>query len=129
MKCYYQRKNSGFLLPKPIYKKTRNTIACYDFYKDIVRGVQLQEQEAVPQNPERAAINKATAEYYVDAIDTALREYVREDLQEGIFEHVARGKPYVELEESLFYSASTLKLWTQIFVYGVATILGDNFRE
>ena len=125
MKSYYQRKNGGYLLPHEIYKKTWNTIECYDFYQRVLFSLEQGSKENL--DPEWASINKATAEYYIKTIDNALNEYIPADLRQEIFEHVVYGKTYRDISKKVHMSPSSLKRWTQIFIFGVAEHLGDNF--
>ncbi|MCB6993610.1 hypothetical protein LI177_08965 [bacterium 210820-DFI.6.37] len=125
MKNYYQRKRNGYFLPHEIYKKTWNTIECYAFYKRVL--IDQEWSSDVFLEPEWTAVNKATADYYIRNIDAALKEYIPEELRQGIFEHVVYGKTYQEISKEVHLSPSSLKQWTQIFVYGVAEHLGDDF--
>lgn len=125
MKSYYQRKNGGYLLPHEIYKKTWNTIECYDFYQRVLCSLDQRSEENL--DPEWTSLNKVTAGYYIDMIDSALNEYIPEELRQEILEHVVYGKTYREISKTVHMSPSSLKRWTQIFIFGVAEHLGDNF--
>ena len=57
----------------------------------------------------------------------ALTSHVREEYRLAIFNHIVEGREYKELEQEYGISISTMKRWTQRFVYGVATELGENY--
>ena len=124
MKDYYQYKKTGYKLPKPIYAKTVKTIQSYDFYQGVVNSVDNKSESKVTVDD---ANNKAVAEYYINIIDKALQEYVVKELREAIFSHVAREADYIYLSEIYNVSVSVMKRWTQRFIYGVATELGENY--
>lgn len=127
MKEYYQNKSHGYRLPYPIYKKMIKTIEAYEFYREIEKQGKSTEKSVM--NPEKAAANVASAGMYVAAIEQALTSYVREEYRPAIFNHIVEGREYKELEQEYGISISTMKRWTQRFVYGVATELGENYFE
>jgi hypothetical protein len=124
MKNYYQYKND-FCLPKPIYRKTVKTVQCYDFYKSIANTYSVNSTCGT----EKLTVNRMQAQHYVTAVDEALKNYVVEEYREAVFAHLLHRKKYADLEFEYGISTSTMKRWVQKFVYGVATYLGDNFRD
>lgn len=130
MKNYYQQKGMGFVLPQPIYRKTVNTIRAYNFYQSLSN--QIDEDGEINKSldkgkVERLAVNAAMADFFINAIHEALKAFVAEEYREAVLIHLADDVPYCELEEKYGISISTLKRWTQRFVYGVATELGENY--
>ena len=126
MKDYYQSTRSAYKLPKPIYAKIVKTIQSYDFYRCVVEAVNGLSEATVR---ELDSVNRATAEYYIENIDDALENCVNEEYRNAVFEHTAREVPYSDLEEIYGISISTMKRWTQRFVYGVAVNLGEDFPD
>lgn len=126
MKSYYQYKNNGYTLPKPIYAKMVKTVRAYEFYKGVVNSVDNKSEIDIT---EEDISSKALAENYIASIDRALKAYVISDLREPVFRHVAYSEDYIYLEEKYHRSRSVMKRWTQRFVYGVAIELGENFRK
>lgn len=109
MKAYYQSKKSTYRLPPPIYQKMVKTVEAYDFYKQLPPG-------SVPE-----------AGRVLQAVDHALAVWVQEEYRQAVFLHVAQREPYFRLEKDYGISVSTLKRWTQKFVYGVARELGEDY--
>jgi len=126
MKNYYQSQKSAYKLPKPIYAKIVKTIQSYDFYRCVIDTVDSRSETSVG---EIDAVNKATAAYYIENIDRALESCVHEEYRNAVFEHTAREVEYSLLEEQYGISVSTMKRWTQRFVYGVAVNLGEDFPD
>lgn len=125
MKNYYQQKKGGFRLEPVIYAKTVKQIGCYRFFKQMIEDY----DEASPQQrTETALMDKLVAEQYVRAIDQGLRRYVPEEYREAVFAHLADGAEYTDLEEQYYLSTSTMKRYVQVFVWGVAEELGENFK-
>ena len=130
MKNYYQIKGMGYVLPKPIYRKTVNTIRAYNFYRSLSN--QADEDGELNKSldrckVERVEVNAAMADFFINAIHEALRDYVVAEYREAVLVHLTEGRTYGDLEEKFGISVSTLKRWTQRFVYGVATVLGENY--
>ncbi len=125
MKSYYQYQN-GFRLPKSIYQKTVKTIQAYHYYKGIYNSLNHCSD---PKNPSKKATDKVTAENYIRVIEESLKEYVQEEYQEPVFLHLTDQIDYLTLEYQYGVSISTMKRWVQRFVYGVATNIGDNFKQ
>ena len=73
-------------------------------------------------------MDKVVAEQYLEAIDHGLERYVPAQYRDAVFAHLVDGREYSDLEEQYFVSASTLKRYVQVFVWGVAEELGENFR-
>lgn len=51
-----------------------------------------------------------------------------EDYRECVFEHVVNKVTYEILEEHYFFSISCMKRWVQVYIYGVAVELGEDFK-
>ena len=133
MKNYYQQKKGGWSLEPVIYAKTVKQIRCYRFFRRILEaedaGAASEGADAVSEGA-CAALNSAeiaAARQYVDAIDQALERYVPSEYREAVFAHMVDGAEYLDLEERFFVSASTMKRYAQVFVWGVATELGETF--
>lgn len=126
MKDYYQRKKTGYKLPKTVYAKTVKTIQTYDYYQDVINKVNNKSVNKITQ---KDIDNRNVAEYYINVIDHALITNVHKDYQKPIFDHLVRAAKYIELEELYHFTTSTMKRWTQRFVYGVAKELGEVIYE
>lgn len=140
MKNYYQQKKGGWSLEPVIYAKTVKQIRCYRFFRRILEaedaGAASEGADAASQFASAevegagAALNSAeiaAARQYVDAIEQALELYVPSEYREAVFAHMVDGAEYLDLEERFFVSASTMKRYAQVFVWGVATELGETF--
>lgn len=125
MKSYYQQKKNGFLLDDNIYAKTVREIQCYNTYKKIVRDINNKSPIDITEND---VINKSLAEKYIEIFDNTLVKWVDEDYRECVFNHVVNKIIYEELEEEYYLSISCIKRWVQVYVYGVAVELGEDFR-
>lgn len=124
MKNYYQQKKGGWTLEPVIYAKTVKQIRCYRFFQELVEN--LTEGSPTRQDESRMA-DKLVAQQYLTAIDRGLQRYVPAQYREAVFAHMVDGTEYTELEEKYFVSSSTLKRYAQVFVWGVAEELGENF--
>lgn len=125
MKNYYQQKKGGWTLEPVIYAKTVKQIRCYRFFRKIVEQYETTSPE---RRTESALMDKVVAEQYLNAIDQGLLRYVPEDYRAPVFAHMVDGAEYLDLEERYYLSASTMKRYVQVFVWGVAEELGENFR-
>lgn len=112
MKNYYQQKKGGWKLDPVIYAKTVAQIRCYRIY----RG--------------QAEVGLGSDAWkYVQIIDQALVDYVPEAYRMAVFSHVVDRATYNDLEEQHFISTSTMKRYTQVFIWGVAKGLGEVMPE
>ena len=125
MKNYYQQKKGGWRLEPVIYAKTVKQIGCYRFF---CRKIEEFEGCSPEKRTESALADKVVAEHYVRAIERGLKLYVPEEYRNAVFEHLVDGMEYIELEEKYYLSASTMKRYVQVFVWGVAEELGENLR-
>ena len=125
MKNYYQQKKGGWNLEPVIYAKTVKQIGCYRFFQQIVKDYESASPE---RRKESWVMDKVVAEQYLEAIDHGLERYVPAQYRDAVFAHLVDGREYSDLEEQYFVSASTLKRYVQVFVWGVAEELGENFR-
>ena len=122
MKDYYQKRKGSFTLPEKIYRKVRSEIAAYpEFVRTLENYSTLSELNIKEKN----TVDKVVAEHYVNNIKAAL-ESIPERFREPVFEHCALGVDYLELEDRYYMSASSLKKYVQMYVFGYATITGDN---
>ena len=111
-----------------IYAKTVKQIRCYRFFRRILdEGSETDGAEAAPAQGSFSQPDLATARRYVEAVDLGLKRYVPEVYRKAVFAHMVDGVEYTDLEETSFASASTLKRYAQVFVWGVAEELGENF--
>ena len=150
MKNYYQQKKGGWRLEPVIYAKTVKQIGCYRFFQNLIQSYDAESSaakdfnhdaassaakdtshDAAPpqEQTETAHLERMAAEQYVRAIDQALQLYVPAEYRNAVFAHLVDGAEYTELEERYFLSASTMKRYVQVFVWGVAEELGENFRQ
>lgn len=125
MKSYYQQKKNGFLLDENIYAKTVREIQCYNTYKKIVNDINNKSPLDITEND---VLNKTLAEKYIEIFEAALLKWVDEDYRKCVFEHIVNKVIYEELEEYYFVSISCMKRWVQVYVYGVAVELGEDFK-
>lgn len=124
MKNYYQQKKGGWSLEPVIYAKTIKQIRCYRFFQSIIKEYEAMSPE---RRTERSMLDKIVAERYMQAIEEGLRRYVPAEYRPAVFAHLVDDVEYTILEEKHFVSASTLKRYVQVFVWGVAEELGENF--
>ena len=130
MKSYYQQKKGGWTLEPVIYAKTVKQIRCYRFFRRILdEGSETDGAEAAPAQGSSSQPDLATARRYVEAVDLGLKRYVPEVYRKAVFAHMVDGVEYTDLEETSFASASTLKRYAQVFVWGVAEELGEIFPK
>lgn len=130
MKSYYQQKKGGWTLEPVIYAKTVKQIRCYRFFRRILdEGGETGGAEAAPAQGSSSQPDLATARRYVEAVDLGLKRYVPEVYRKAVFAHMVDGVEYTDLEETSFASASTLKRYAQVFVWGVAEELGEIFPK
>ena len=130
MKNYNQVKGGGYVLPPPIYRKMVNTIRAYNFYQSLSNEPDEDGEINKSLNcgkVEKIAVNAAMGDYYINAIHSALNNYVAYEYREAVLANLTEDIPYYDLEEEYGISVSTLKRWNQRFVYGVATELGENY--
>lgn len=121
MKDFYQYNTlRGYRLNNDLYRKMRYTIHLYSYYMSVVNGI--DEKSYIGEND---ADNRINAAYHIKVIEEALKEYVREDYRDAVFEHTVRDKEYEYLCRKYAVSESTLKRYTQMFTYGVAVKLGE----
>lgn len=125
MKNYYQQKKNGFILDDNIYAKTVREIQCYNVYKKIINDVSNKSEIDIT---EKDIINKALAEKYIEIFNETLIKWVDEDYRECVFEHVVNRVIYETLEEHYVFSISCMKRWVQVYIYGVAVELGEDFK-
>ena len=121
MKSYYQPKE--YKLDKRIYSLTIKRIQSYGFYKDNIK--RLSEKAKTAGLSEKELREKGFSQIYVEAIDTALKNYVLDEFQKAIKEHVIYGASYEYLERKYFLTKPSLKRWTRKFVWAVAQELED----
>lgn len=114
MKNYYQLKKGGWTMEPVVYAKTVKLIQCYRLFEQIVAA--------------SGDSNRALAQRYLQVIDLALHRYVPEQYRAAVFSHLTDRTTYAALEKQFFLSASSMKRYVQIFVWGVAEELGENFR-
>ena len=113
-----------------IYAKTVKQIRCYRFFRRILdEGSETDGAEAAPAQGLSSQPDLATARRYVEAVDLGLKRYVPEVYRKAVFAHMVDGVEYTDLEETSFASASTLKRYAQVFVWGVAEELGEIFPK
>ena len=127
MKNYYQQKKGGWKLDPAIYARTVSLIRCYRIYcqqADAGTAGDAGTAEKDPTHSRRTAVQD-----YVQIIDQALADYVPEAYRAAVFSHVVDRTTYNELEERYFISASTMKRYSQVFIWGVARGLGEIFPE
>ena len=125
MKNYYQQKKGGWCLEPVIYAKTVKQIRCYRFFQQMIRDYAA----AGPEERSKMDLQDVMiAEAYVNAIDQGLQSYVPAEYREAVFAHLVDGEEYIDLEDRFFVSASTMKRYVQVFVWGVAKELGENFQ-
>ena len=140
MKSYYQQKKGGWTLEPVIYAKTVKQIRCYRFFRRILdeggetggeeAGLEVaRKADGAPAQGLSSQPDLATARRYVEAVDLGLKRYVPEVYRKAVFAHVVDGVEYTDLEETSFASASTLKRYAQVFVWGVAEELGEIFPK
>ena len=125
MKNYYQQKKGGWNMEPVIYAKTVKQIRCYRFFQQIVEDY----ESASPQRQtEDGLMDKVVAQQYLQAIDQGLQRYVPAEYRPAVFAHMVDGVEYSDLENEYFFSVSTMKRYVQVFVWGVAEELGENFK-
>ena len=143
MKNYYQQKKGGWKLDPAIYARTVSLIRCYRIYCQQAdagiagdAGVAWDAGTAGDAgNGEkdlthsRRTAHRTAVQDYVRIIDQALADYVPEAYRAAVFSHVVDRTTYNELEERYFISASTMKRYSQVFIWGVARGLGEIFPE
>ena len=136
MKNYYQQKKGGWKLDPVIYAKTVAQIRCYRIYRgqaeaeiasDAGYGMTLRESGSA--GPDTKYSSRSAAAQYVQIIDQALVDYVPEAYRMAVFSHVVDRATYNDLEEQHFISTSTMKRYTQVFIWGVAKGLGEVMPE
>ena len=134
MKNYYQQKKGGWKLDPVIYAKTVAQIRCYRIYRrqaeaeiasDAGYGMTLRESgsagpDTIHTGPDTIYSSRSAAAQYVRIIDQALVDYVPEAYRMAVFSHVVDRATYNDLEEQHFISTSTMKRYTQVFIWGVA---------
>lgn len=125
MKNYYQQKKGGWNLEPVIYAKTVKEIRCYHFFREMIDRISMKSPEMIT---EKDILDRMVAQRYVEAVDNGLRYFVPEEYRKAVFEHFAEETEYEELEEKYFLSAAAMKRYAQVFVWGVAEELGENFR-
>ena len=124
MKDYYQyKKLGGYTLKEPLYRKTLHTIRCYSYYASVINDI---DKKSETDKTENDIENRIVAQQHINAIEEALNEYVREEYQNAVFEHVAYDAEYDYLRRKYYISEGTLKRYAQMFIYGVAVKLGDT---
>lgn len=121
-KDYYQNKRAGYNLPHNVYKKVKSTIECYDYYMGVYNFIGNMSETFIS---EKRSDDKIRAQQYIDAIDNALERYVPEEYQKAVFEVTARNVKHGDVIDKYGISESTLKVYKQAFVYGVAETLGE----
>ena len=150
MKNYYQQKKGGWKLDPVIYAKTVAQIRCYRIYRrqaeaeiasDAGYGMTLRESgnagpdtihtgpDTIHTGPDTIYSSRSAAAQYVQIIDQALVDYVPEAYRMAVFSHVVDRATYNDLEEQHFISTSTMKRYTQVFIWGVAKGLGEVMPE
>lgn len=125
MKSYYQQKKHGFLLEKNIYAKTVKEIQCYNTYQRIISDCKNKSPINLTKNDLN---NKAVAEKYVKIFEEALYKWVDESYRKAVFDYIIHGTCLDELEEKYYLSKSMIKRWVQVYIFGVATELGEDFK-
>lgn len=126
MKNYYQQKKGGWCLEPVIYAKTVKQIRCYRFFQQLVREYESAEPGRRSEIDLRDVM---TAQQYVRAIEQGLQQYVPAQYRDAVFDHMVDGVEYYELEEKYYLSRSSMKRYAQVFVWGVAEALGENFTS
>ena len=121
LKDYYQKRGS-FLLPEKIYRKVRAEIAAYPEYTQAVRNYEGLSENKIK---EKNTVDKVVADYYISNIINALNS-IPEQFRDPVFEHCALGVDYLDLEDKYFISTGTMKRYVQMYVFGYATLTGDN---
>ena len=124
MKSYYQISKGGFKLKPPVYAKTVKEIACYRYFEETVK--KINQKELQEKLTEKDIYKRATAKLYIKTIEKALN-CIPVKYQKAIFEHLVDRSEYTYLEQKYFVSASTMKRYTQLFVWKVATELDEDF--
>lgn len=124
MKQYYQTKKGGWTLEPVIYAKTIKQIQCYHFFQDVVETVSMMSPAKIRK---RDIANKLVAKRYIRAIEDGLL-YIPEEYREAVFLHIVDHVEYEVLESRFYVTARSLKRYVQVFVWGVAEELGENFR-
>ncbi len=125
MKNYYQQKKGGWCLEPVIYAKTVKQIRCYRFFQQMIRDY---AEAGMEERSKMDLQDVMIAEAYVNAIDQGLQSYVPSEYREAVFAHLVDGEEYIDLEDRFFISSSTMKRYVQVFVWGVAKELGENFQ-
>lgn len=95
------------------------------YIKKIINDVNNKSEIDITK---KDIINKLLAEKYIEIFDEALIKWVDEDYRECVFEHVVNKVIYETLEEHYFFSISCMKRWVQVYIYGVAVELGEDFK-
>lgn len=147
MKEYYQPrggKKGKFALRENTYRRTWYLIADYPYFKAVERGMadagdftgENREEKnengfnviTVENKSSRVAETVAGYETardqyrkYIKAIEDAM-EQIPERYADHIMRHITERKKYKDIEG---VSETTLKLWTQRFIWNVANNMGD----
>lgn len=100
-----------------VYKLTIHRIKSYEHYKKVIK--ELTEKEKVTSLSERELREKGFSKMYVEAIDTAIEKYIIPEFREAVKEHVICGANYDYLEQKYFLTKSSMKRWTQRFIWAV----------
>lgn len=122
----YKQPRRGFALNPEDYRIVINFIGNYSYYVRIVNGV---DDKSETQVGEKSAANRAQAQVYIETIEEALTKWVPQQYREVIWERVISRKSWQELSEEYFFSESAIKEKWQMYVWGIATELGWNFKE
>jgi len=124
MKQYYQSRNSEWKLEPVIYAKTVKQIQCYRFFQDIVRTVSAMSPAKIRK---RDITNKLVAQRYIKAIEDGLL-YIPKEYREAVFLHAVDQVEYKTLERRFYLTERSIKRYVQVYVWGVAEELGENFK-
>lgn len=115
MKNFYQQKKGGWRLEPVIYAKTLKQIRCYRYFQRM-----LLEGSCPPSSLDNLR-------RYMSAVEQSLTSYVPEAYRLAVFAHLVDDMDYHFIEEHFFVSIPTLKRYTQVFIWGVAECLGENY--
>ena len=124
MKNFNQIKKGGFKLEPCIYAKTIKEIECYLYYKKQI--AEILEKESKGLATDRDLSKRAMMQYYVKVIDSA-EKYIPLDYRAAIKEHLIEGSGYEYLERKYYVTTSSMKRYTQAFVWAVSKELGEDF--
>lgn len=121
---YWQPKNE-WTLPREIYRICINIIKSYNYFQKIIIDVSESKKSL---KPELSAVNKVTAEYYINAIEDAFEEMVPNEARTAIWLNVTKDIPMQILPLYANYSIRQLERIKQKFVWGVCENLGLDFK-